>query len=226
MRFGVLGTGMVGRAIGARLAGLGHDVMIGTRAADATMERTAPDAMGTPPYAVWQQQNPKVRLGTFTEAAAHGEIVVNATSGVGSLDALKAAGAKNLDGKVLVDISNPLDFSRGMPPTLTVANSDSMAEQIQRAFPRAKVVKTLNTVTAIVMTDPARLAKTDHTVFLSGDDAGAKGEVADLLRSFGWKDILDLGDISTARGQEMYLPLWLRILGATKTAAFNVKVVR
>jgi hypothetical protein len=226
MRFGILGTGMVGRTIAARLDELSHEVMIGTRDVAVTMGRTDPDRMGNPAYLVWQREHPKIRLATFAEAAAHGEVLVNATSGSVSLEALGMAGADNLDGKILIDVSNPLDFSRGMPPTLTVANSDSMAEQIQRTFPRARVVKTLNIVTASLMVVPARVAGADHTVFLSGNDAEAKTKVAELLRSFGWKDIFDLGDITTARGAEMYLPLWLRLLGAAQTPMFNVKLTR
>lgn len=226
MRFGILGTGVVGRTIGAGLVDLGHNVMIGTRDVAQTLAKSEPDRMGNPPFAAWKKQNPKVKLGTFGEAAAHGELVVNATNGAGSLKALTLAGAVNLTGKILIDISNPLDFSKGMPPTLSVSNTDSLGERIQGAFPQAKVVKTLNTVNAHVMVGPARLAGADHTIFLSGNDAAAKAKVADLLRSFGWKDILDLGDITTARGPEMYLPIWLRLLGAVQTPMFNVKVVR
>jgi hypothetical protein len=226
MRVGVLGTGMVGRAIGARLVELGHDVKISTRNVAHTLARAEPDRMGNPPFKTWQQQNPKVTLGTFTEAAAHGEIIVNATNGAASLEVLRQAGEPNLAGKALIDISNPLDSSKGMPPTLFVFNTDSMGEQIQRAFPRAKVVKTLNTVNAYLMVGPGQLAGADHTIFLSGNDAAAKTKVADLLKSFGWKDILDLGDITTARGVEMYLPLWLRMWGALQKPMFNVKVIR
>lgn len=226
MRFGILGTGMVGRTIAARLVALGHDVTIGTRDVAQTLAKSEPDRMGNPPFAVWKNQNPKVKHGTFGEAAARAELVVNATNGAGSLEALTLAGTANLNGKILIDISNPLDFSKGMPPTLSVSNTDSMGERIQRAFPQAKVVKTLNTVTAHVMVGPGQLAGADHTIFLSGNDPAAKAKVADLLRSFGWKDILDLGDITTARGPEMYLPIWLRMLGAVRTPMFNVKVVR
>jgi predicted dinucleotide-binding enzyme len=200
--------------------------MIGTRDVARTLAVTEPDRMGSPPFRIWQRENPKVRLGPFAEAAAAGEVLVNATSGTVSLDVLKQAGQGNLEGKILIDVSNPLDLSRGMPPTLSVSNTDSVGEQIQRAFPRVKVVKTLNTVNASLMVTPGRLAGANHTIFLSGNDTGAKAKVADLLRSFGWQDILDLGDIMTARGVEMYLPLWLRMWGALRTPTFNVKVVR
>ena len=130
-----------------------------------------------------------------------------------------------MNGKVLVDISNPLDFSKGMPPSLSVVNTDSLGEQIQRRFPEARVVKTLHTINAYLMVDPAQLAGGDHTVFVSGDDPGAKGAVTDLLRSFGWTDIIDLGDITTARGTEMLLPMWLRLFGALQKPVFNFKIV-
>jgi hypothetical protein len=167
-----------------------------------------------------------VKLGSLPETAAHGELLVNATQGSSWLDALEKAGEARLSGKVLVDVSNPLDFSRGMPPTLFVKDSDSLAEQIQKDFPKVKVVKTLNTVNALLMTDPAKLAGGDHSVFLSGNDVQAKTVVAELLRGFGWKDIIDLGDITTARGAEMLLGFWLRLYGALNTPLFNVKVVR
>lgn len=226
MKIGVLGTGTVGRVIGARLAELGHDVTIGTRNVEALVARTEPDSMGNEPFAAWKQGKERIGLGTFAEAAAAGKLVVNATNGAGSLEALTAAGEENLDAKVLIDIANPLDVSGGMPPSLYVSNTDSLGEQIQRAFPTAKVVKTLNTVNAFVMADPSIVAEGEHTVFVSGNDELAKAQVAELLRSFGWRHIIDLGDITTARGPEMYLPLWIRLWGALGTGTFNVSVVR
>jgi 8-hydroxy-5-deazaflavin:NADPH oxidoreductase len=226
VRFGILGTGVVGKTIAARLAGLGHEVMIGTRDPEETMSRTEPDRYGNPPFSAWHEEHPKVGLGTFAEAAAHGETVVNATAGAVSLEALEQAGGDNLSGKVLMDISNPLDFSRGMPPTLLVSNTDSLGEQIQRRFPEAKVVKTLHTMNAQLMVDPAQLGGGDHTVFVGGDDAEAKATVKDLLRSFGWSDIVDLGDITTSRGTEMMLPVWVRLFGALQKPLFNFKLVR
>ena len=163
-------------------------------------------------------------VGTFADAAAGADVVVNATNGAGSLAALAAAGAENLAGKVLMDIANPLDFSHGFPPSLNPVNTDSLGEQIQRAFPEARVVKTLNTMTASVMVDPASVAGGDHSVFVSGNDAAAKETVAGLLKDFGHRDIIDLGDITTARGAEMILPIWLRVWGALGTGAFNFKV--
>lgn len=226
MQIAVLGTGPVGRTLAARFAALGHEVVLGTRDVADTLARTEPDGWGSPPLSVWRDTHPEVGVGSFSEAAARAELVVNATNGAGSLAALAQAGADNLAGKVLVDVSNPLDFSHGMPPTLLVKDTDSLGEQIQRAFPDARVVKTLNTMTADLQADPGQLADGDHTVFVSGDDAEAKGEVTRLLASLGHTDVIDLGDLTTARGTEMYLPLWLRLWGSLGTGIFNIKVVR
>jgi 8-hydroxy-5-deazaflavin:NADPH oxidoreductase len=226
VRFGILGTGVVGKTIAARLDGMGHEVMVGTRNPEETKSRAEPDAYGNPPFSAWQEEHPEVKLATFSEAAAHGEMVVNATSGVVSLEALELAGEDNLNGKVLVDISNPLDFSQGMPPILSVSNTDSLGEQIQRRFSEARVVKTLHTMNAYLMVDPAQLAGADHTVFVCGDDAEAKQAVTEVLRSFGWTDIVDLGDITAARGTEMLMPIWLRLFGALHKPIFNYKIVR
>jgi predicted dinucleotide-binding enzyme len=226
MRFGVLGTGIVGKTIAARLAGLGHEVKVGTRDPEETVSRTEPDRYGNPPFSAWQQEHPEVGLGTFAEAAAHGEMVVNATAGAVSLEALERADEENLNGKVLIDIANPLDFSQGMPPTLSVVNTDSLGEQIQRKFPEVKIIKALNTMNAYVMADPAQLEGADHSVFVSGDDTDAKVQVSELLRSFGWTDIIDLGDITNARGTEMMLPVWVRLFGALQKPLFNFKIVR
>ncbi|MGH2539159.1 MAG: NADPH-dependent F420 reductase [Actinomycetota bacterium] len=216
MRIGILGTGSVGKAIGSRLVEVGHQVCMGSRTArnEAAAEWAA--TVGAP-----------ARHGTFADAGAYGELLVNATMGLGSIDAIGAASPADLDGKVLLDISNPLDFSAGFPPTLAIKDSDSLAETIQRTFPGLRVVKALNTMTADVMVHPAQLGG-PHDVLMSGNDADAKAAVATLLRGFGWpeSDIVDLGDISTARGTEMYLPLWLRLMNALGTPAFNIKVVR
>lgn len=227
MKIAVLGTGMVGQAIATKLAELGHDVIIGTRSPAETMARIDPGPYGQPPFSAWMAQNPGVQLGSFQEAARHGEVVINATNGMGSLDSLRQAGEANLSGKILMDLSNPLDFSHGMPPTLAVSNTDSLAEQIQRAFPQVKVVKTLNTVTASLMVDPGLIGNGDHTIFVSGNDPAAKAKVCEWLSGwFGWKDVLDLGDITSARGVEMYLPLWLRLWSAAGTGVLNIKVVK
>jgi len=226
MKIAVLGTGMVGRTIAGALAGLGHDVVIGTRDPQATLARTEPDMMGTAPFAEWHAANAGVDVAAFADAASGAELIVNATNGAGSLAALAAAGTPNLAGKIIMDIANPLDFSQGMPPSLNPVNTDSLGEEIQRSFPEAKVVKTLNTMTASVMVDPARVAGGDHTVFVSGDDADAKAAVTELLKGFGHRDVIDLGDITSARGAEMILPIWLRIWGALGTGEFNFKIAR
>jgi len=226
MRIAVLGTGMVGQAVAARFDELGHDVTVGTRDPAATLSRTDPDPMGNPGAGAWVEEHPSISVVTFAEAAAEAELVVNATSGAVSLEALASAGAENLADKVLVDIANPLDFSAGMPPALFVKDTDSLGEQIQRTFPEAKVVKTLNTMNAYLMVNPKQLADGDHSVFVSGDDAVAKQTVTDLLTSMGHTDVIDLGDITTARGTEMVLPVWLRLWGALGTPAFNFKIVR
>jgi 8-hydroxy-5-deazaflavin:NADPH oxidoreductase len=212
MKMGVLGSGMAAQAISARLAELGHDVMIGT----GDIEKLKG----------WQSSNQKVMIGSFAETAAHGEMIFNATDGAASLNTLKLAGEENLAGKILVDVSNPLDFANGFPPSLTVVGTDSLAEQIQRAFPSIRVVKTLNTVTARVMTHPLEVANGDHHVFISSNDVDAKAQVTDLLRSFGWIHIFDLGDLSTARGTEAYLLLWVRLYGAMNTSMINVKIMK
>jgi predicted dinucleotide-binding enzyme len=226
MRVGVMGTGGVGQTLAAKIASLGHEVMVGTRDVQALMARTEA-GWGAVPYPEWQAAHPDVKTGTFAEAAAHAEIVFNATSGGASLDALRAAGAENLDGKIVVDVANPLDFSTGMPPTLSVCNADSLGEQIQRAFPAARVVKSLNTVTSSLMVDPGQVASGDHHIFVCGNDEGARAEVTRILQEwFGWKHILDLGDITAARGVEMMLPLWLRLSISTQTPMVTIKVVQ
>jgi predicted dinucleotide-binding enzyme len=227
MKFGILGTGVVGRAIAAKLHSLGNEVMLGTRSVAATMARSEAGRYGNPPVKVWLEQNPGVQLGDFAEAARHGEVVFNATAGQAALEAMQLAGEENLNDKILIDISNPLDFSQGMPPTLTVSNTDSVGEQLQRAYPQVKVVKSLNTMTAALMVEPGSVGDGDHLVFVCGNDAGAKAQVTTLLKdSFGWKEVTDLGDISASRGVEMYLPLWIRLMGVIGTPMFNFKLVR
>ncbi|WP_395693160.1 NADPH-dependent F420 reductase [Nocardioides sp.] len=225
MNIAVLGTGVVGQAIAGRLHELGHDVVVGTRDPQSTLARTEPDGMGNPPFADWHSAHPDVALASFAEAASGAELVVNAASGGATLELLRSAGAENLAGKPLLDIANPLDFSEGFPPTLFVKDTDSLGEQIQRSFPDAKVVKALNTLTANLMVDPRSLGESS-TVFVSGDDADAKATVVALLESFGHDDVIDLGPLETARGTEMLLPVWLRLMCALGTAQFNVKVVR
>ena len=214
MRVAVLGTGIVGRTLASALLSNGHEVRLGSRSA------------GNEAAVAWAEQiGGPASEGTFADAAGFGEIVINATAGAASLLALQAAGFEQLAGKVLLDVANPLDSSRGTPPTFTVCNDDSLGEQIQRALPDVRVVKTLKTVTAALMVDP-RLVEGPHTIFVAGDDPGAKAQTMELLQEFGWPagSILDLGDITAARGMEMYMALWLRLWGAAGTPVLNVEV--
>jgi 8-hydroxy-5-deazaflavin:NADPH oxidoreductase len=227
MRIAAIGTGLVGRTLAGRLADLGHDVVVGTRDVQLTLARTEPSDLGVAPYARWQDGHPAVRLVSYAEAGDHGEVLISATRGVHSLEALTGVGAERLTGKVLIDTSLPLDLSGGLPPTLTVANTDSLAEQIQRAYPHTRVVKTLTTVSTPLMVDPGRLPE-PHTQFLAGNDPEAKLAVTDLLQELGWPagSLLDLGDISAARGIEMYSRLHFQLAAALDTWDLNIAVVR
>lgn len=230
MKITVLGTGLVGRLLAAKLDDLGHDVAIGTRDPQATLARdewTKTGDVDTPPYAHWQAERPSVRLLPFSAAGAHAELLLNATGGAVSLDALAQVGAENLTGKVLLDLALPLDFSTGFPPALTVANTDSLGEQIQRTYPEAKVVKSLTSVFCQVMVDPSRIPG-EHNIFVAGDDADAKRAVGGLLESFGWPAgaIIDLGDITAARAVEMYSRLYFTLVGALGTFELNINIVR
>ena len=221
MRISVLGTGMAGRTLAGALAAAGHDVVVGTRDVDETAARAD--------VAEWVAGHADVRLVALAEAGAHAEVLLNATSGDGTLAALQGAaeGATGLAGLVVVDVSNPLDFSAGFPPTLSVANTDSLGEQVQAAFPEARVVKTLNTVNAQVMVRPGLLSG-DHQVFVAGEDADAKAVVTGLLGDLGWPSsaVVDLGGIRGARATEMYLPLWLALMGEVGSPVFNIGIVR
>ncbi|MEZ5116374.1 MAG: NAD(P)-binding domain-containing protein [Candidatus Nanopelagicales bacterium] len=216
MRIGMLGTGMVGTTVGARLVKLGHEVRLGSRASGGEAATAWADAHGE-----------RASQGTFAEAAGFGELIINATRGEASLAALDLAGAEQLDGKVLVDIANPLDFSRGFPPTVDHPGGLSLGERIQARFPHAAVVKALNTVNADVMADPAALAE-PTTVFVAGDDEAAKATVTGLLVQLGWlpDQVVDVGDITAAGPLELYLPLWVRLMQVQGTARFNVRLVR
>lgn len=216
MKVGVLGTGAVGRTIGSRLVLLGHEVLMGSRTVDN------PDATA------WAQRaGEQAHHGTFADAVRFGELLFNCTAGAASLDAIGSCEQAHLAGKVLIDVANPLDFSQGFPPSLTVSNTDSLGEQIQRAHPALRVVKSLNTMNSQIMVDPSRLDGA-HNVFLSGNDAEAKATVVGLLQDFGWPEssIIDLGDLTAARGMEMFLPLWLRLHGTMGTGEFNIGIQR
>ena len=214
MRYGVLGTGIVGRTLGTKLVQLGNEVCMGARAegGQAALEWVA-SAGGS------------AREGTFTEAAAFGEVVICAVAGAHALSALGMAGADALRGKVLLDVSNPIAEGTGFPPALSVCNTDSVGEQLQRALLETRVVKTLNTVNCAVMVDPASVPGS-HNVFVGGEDDAAKRVAVSMLSSFGWPEgsVIDLGGIETARGTEMYLALWIRLMRAVGTPSFNVSV--
>jgi predicted dinucleotide-binding enzyme len=209
MRIAVIGTGIAGRTLAQGLSRIGHDVVVGTRDPEATAKREE-----------WAGSD--LPLAAFGEAAAGADLVLNVTNGEGSLAALAQV---DLDGKVLVDVSNPLDFSGGFPPTLTVVNTDSLAEQIQRAHPEARVVKALNTVNANVMVEPGRLPEST-TIFLAGDDPLAREAVRELLGELGWVDIVEFPTLDAARGLEMWLPLWVRLMANLGTPDFNLRLVR
>lgn len=215
MKFGILGTGVVGQTIGNKLIALGHEVRMGSR------------TKGNEKAIEWMKAaGDRASEGTFAEAAAYGEMIFNCTAGAHSLAVLEAAGSANLKGKILFDVSNPLDFSKGFPPTLSVCNESSLGEKIQAAFPETKVVKTLNTLTCTLMVDPQALPE-ETDIFVSGNDADAKAQVAGFLaEQFGHQRVTDLGDITTARGTEGWLLLWTRLYGALGTPDFNVKLVR
>ena len=214
MKIGVLGTGMVGATIATKLIELGQEVMMGSRNAGSEKAVTWAQAKGA-----------NASQGAYAQAARFGEILFNCTQGTASVEALQSSGADNLKGKILIDVANPLDFSHGAPPTLSICNTDSLGELIQRTFPETKVVKTLNTVNCGVMVNPA-LVPGDHDIFVCGNDAGAKARVAELLKQwFGWRSVIDLGDISAARATEQMMPIWLRLYGVLSTLHFNVRVV-
>lgn len=217
MKIGILGTGMVGQAIATKMIQLGHTVMMGSRSGKHEKAEAWITANG-----------PSASQGTFAETASFGEIIFNCTKGEITLEVIKQAGAENLKGKILADVTNPLDFSKGMPPTLLIVNDNSLGEEIQKALPETHVVKTLNTMTAPVMVNPSLVNGGDHSVFLSGNSQGAKAKVGALLQEIGWKEnnIIDLGDITTARGSEQLLPIWVRLYAAMGSPMFQFKIVK
>jgi len=214
MKIGILGTGVVGKTIGTKLVQLGHEVKMGSRT--ITNEKATEFV---------KVNGGTASQGTFTDAAAFGEIIFNCTQGTVSLSVIKMVESV-MNGKILIDVANPLDFSKGMPPVLipSLSNTTSLGEEIQKTFPAIKVIKTLNTMNCAVMVNAA-LVLGDHDVFISGNDADAKNKVREILNQFGWKSPIDLGDITTARGKEQLLPMWIRLWDKLKTVNFNFKVV-
>jgi len=206
MKYGVLGTGMVGKGLAEKLVAIGHQVMMGTRS-------VGKDA-GVPPG---------ISVRSFAEAAAFGETLISCTAGTTSVDALRSVNRKDLAGKVLIDVSNPLVFTAGQLPALSISNTDSLGETLQREFPELRVVKALNTVNWQVMIDPGRVPG-EHDLFIAGNDAVAKQQVTGLLREFGWTSIIDLGDITGARATEQLMPFWLRLFSMYGSGDFNYRI--
>lgn len=233
MKIAILGTGAGGRAHAGKLLQLGHEVWIGTRDPEATLARTEPDLMGTPPYREFLDQHPGITLLSFGDAAARAELVINGISGDHALSALTAIGTR-LAGKPLLDYAVPYVYNPpqehpwptpwGVMPALNPCDSDSLAEQIQRALPETKVVKTFVTQEQETVVDPKAIGDGDHTMFLAGDHEDAKAIAAELLRAYGWTEILDLGPLVTARGMEMYAHLHSAI-GLALGRRFGVKIV-
>lgn len=222
MKIAILGTGSVGQAFAERLTGLGHEVMMGTR---NVLDKKHDDK-----FSDYLVKHPNLKLSTLAEAAAFGSVVLNVLKGAITLVALENIGQEVLNDKILIDISNPLDFSKGMPPSLIpeLSNTNSLGEEIQKRFPNTKVVKTLNTMWNGIMINPNLIGNGDHVNYICGNDNEAKSKVISFLNELGWKNesILDLGDITAARATEATLPIWLRVYGATQNGAFNFKIVK
>lgn len=214
MKIGMLGTGMVGETLGTKFVQLGHEVKMGSRSAN---NETA---------AKWAGKNgAKASTGTFADAAAFGEISFLCLKGDAELDVVRSVGPGPFGSKIVVDVSNPLDFSHGMPPSLAICNTNSLGEEVQKALPPAKVVKTLNIVNCEVMVDPGKAGE-QPTMFICGNDAAAKTKITTLLKSLGWTDVIDLGDITKSRATEMLLPVWLSLMQTLGHVHFGFKVVR
>lgn len=230
MRIAVLGTGIVGQTFASRLTGLGHDVMMGTRDVQEKLREEGTDRYGNPPIKDWIAANGSVKLVSFADAAEFGELIINATNGANSLNALDLATEENLADKIILDVSNPLDFSKGMPPFLIegLNNTNSLGEEIQKEFPDTKVVKTFNTMNCNLMVNPKSVGGGNHVNYISGNDAEAKSRVKEFIKEFGWKDenIFDLGDITAARAQESVLLVWLRVMQTLNSAEFNFQIVK
>jgi 8-hydroxy-5-deazaflavin:NADPH oxidoreductase len=228
MKIAILGTGMVGQGLALALQAQGHDVVFGTRDVAASLANTQPSAYGLPSFGVWHKDHAGMRVATFAEAAQVGDVLINASNGGVSLEVLRLAKLQTVGNKVLIDVANDLDASKGMPPISRSSDiaGAGLAEQIQAAYPQLRVVKTFNTMNVRVMVNPGLVAGGDSTIFMSGNDGDAKQTVQGILQSFGWKDILDLGDISSSRAVEMLMPVWLRIMGVMGQAPFNFKIAR
>lgn len=228
MKVAVIGTGAVGQAMSKKFLELGHQVFMGTREPQQSLTRKETDSWGTAGIGAWIKNYPQVNLMSFKDAVQNGnDLIVFAMNGQAALDVLQHIGPELLAEKIMIDISNPLDFSKGFPPLLSVCNTESLGEQIQNTFPDLKVVKALNTISHPIMENPG-VIEGDHNVFICGNDEDAKDKVKSILQDFGWKahNIIDLGDITNARGTEMLLPLWTRLMGKFQSPLFNFNVVK
>lgn len=219
MKIAILGTGAVGQTIGTALINKGHEVMLGSRT--ATNEKAV----------AWTASNgANASNGTFADAAAFGELLFICLNGNGTVNALQTAGTENFNNKVVIDLTNPLDFSKGMPPSLLpqYCNTWSLGEEIQKQLPAAHVVKALNTVTANLMVDANRVNNGHHNLFICGNDKDAKQRVKDFLAdNFNWRKelILDMGAIETSRLTEAIVPFWVGVMQVEKTPMFNYLIV-
>lgn len=201
-RVGVLGTGEVGRRLAAGFKDRGYQVMIGSRDSGKSELRDWLSADGR-----------GIEVGTFAEAGAYGEVIVLAVLGAAAEEVIAEAGAQKFTGKVVIDAMNPLDFSGGFPPKLSISGDDSLGERVQRALPDAKVVKAFNTIGNPYFVDPS-FSEGKPTMLIAGDDEGAKGTVSDVLKDFGWSDIIDIGGIEGSRELEAICIVWVKIGGA------------
>ena len=228
MKLAILGTGMVGQGLALALQAKDHAVTMGTRDVAATLANTQPNAYGMPSFGAWHKDHSSIDVATFADAAKFGDVLINASNGAVSLDVLRLAHVDMVGNKVLIDVANDLDSSQGMPPISRSSDvaGQGLAEKIQAAYPNLRVVKTLNTMSVQVMVNPGVVAGGDSSVFMSGNDADAKKTVHSILQSFGWKDIMDLGDINSSRAVEMLLPVWLRAWGLIGQTPFNFKIMR
>ena len=201
-RVGVLGSGEVGRRLAAGFSSRGHDVMIGSR------------DPGKPELGEWLSgDGAGIKAGTFEQTAAHGELLVLAVLGNAAEEAITEAGPEKFTGKVVIDAMNPLDFSGGFPPKLSVTGEDSLGERVQRALPDAKVVKAFNTIGNPYFVDPD-FSEGKPTMLIAGNDEGAKHTVGDVVADFGWPDAVDIGGIEGSRELEAICIAWVKIGGA------------
>jgi len=230
MKITILGTGGVGRSFAEKLTSLDHQVMMGTRNVQDTLHKNTTDSYGNPPFSEWHKANESVLIEPFAKAVQFGKIIINALQGAKVLPVFESCNSDDLNGKIIIDISNPLDFSKGFPPSLIdgLNNTNSLGEELQKLLPGSKVVKTLNTMYNGIMINPNMINNGNHTNYICGNDTNAKETVVSILKDFGWKkeNILDLGDITNARGTESTLLIWTRIYGATNNGAFNMNIVK